>query len=71
LPLHLMSAKVKATDYEFEEHETRVLFIDDVKFNVEMGKHVLKEFGCNVVRMSDHIKHARVSAGIEGGAEPR
>ncbi|HIJ89509.1 MAG: PAS domain S-box protein [Desulfobulbaceae bacterium] len=31
----------------------RVLFVDDVKFNVELGKHILKRVGCEVFAFTD------------------
>ncbi len=31
----------------------RVLFVDDVEFNVALGKHILKRIGCEVVALSD------------------
>ena len=31
----------------------QVLFVDDVEFNVALGKHILKRLGCDVVALSD------------------
>ena len=31
----------------------RVLFVDDVEFNVALGRHILKRIGCDVVALTD------------------